>query len=111
MKYISVSEIAKIWGISVRRVNTLCNEGRIEGAQRAGTIWIIPDDAKKPADARVKSGKYIKKTNYEMSSAKMKKVKKCAALDKQHSDAEKRQRGRRREQDNKAGMRPRFEKL
>lgn len=31
MKYISVSEIAKIWGISVRRVNTLCNEGRIEG--------------------------------------------------------------------------------
>lgn len=36
-----------------------------------------------------------------MSSAKMKKVKKCAALDKQHSDAEKRQRGRRREQDNK----------
>ena len=35
MKYISVSEIAKIWGISVRRVNTLCNEGRIEGAQRA----------------------------------------------------------------------------
>ena len=43
-----------------------------------------------------------------MSSAKMKKVKKCAALDKQHTDAEKRQRGRRREQDNKAGKRPRF---
>ncbi len=60
MKYISVSEIAKIWGISVRRVNTLCNEGRIDGAQRAGTIWIIPNDAKKPADARVK---YIKKVN------------------------------------------------
>lgn len=36
-------------------------------------------------------------------------AKKCAALDKQHSDAEKRQRGRRGEQDNKAGMRPRFE--
>ena len=63
MKYISVSEIAKTWGISVRRVNTLCNEGRIEGAQRAGTIWIIPDNAKKPADARVKSGKYIKQVN------------------------------------------------
>ena len=47
-----------------------------------------------------------------MSSPKMKIVqKKCAALDKQHTDAEKRQRGRRREQDNKAGMRPRFEKL
>ena len=42
---------------------------------------------------------------------KRKKSKKCAALDKQHTDAEKRQRGRRREQDDKAGMRPRFEKL
>ena len=50
-------------------------------------------------------------TNYKKSILKMKKVKKCAALDKQHTDAEKRQRGRRREQDNKAGMRPRFEKL
>ena len=46
-----------------------------------------------------------------MSSVKMKKAKKCAVLDKQHTDAEKRQRGRRREQDNKAGMRPRFQKL
>lgn len=63
MKYVSVSEIAKIWGISVRRVNTLCNECRIEGAQKAGTIWIIPEHAKKPDDARVKSGKYIKKVN------------------------------------------------
>ena len=23
-------------------------------------MWLIPEDAKKPADARVKSGKYIK---------------------------------------------------
>ena len=41
-----------------------------------------------------------------MSSVKMKKAKKCAVLDKQYTDAEKRQRGRRREQDNKAGKRP-----
>lgn len=38
----------------------LCNENRIPGAQRAGGRWIIPEDAEKPADARVKSGKYIK---------------------------------------------------
>ena len=37
-----------------------------------------------------------------------KKSKKYAALDKQHSDADKRQRGRRREQDNKAQHRPRL---
>lgn len=34
--------------------------------------------------------------------------KKYAAPDKQHTDAEKRQRGRRREYDNKAGERPRL---
>lgn len=36
-----------------------------------------------------------------------KKQKKSAALDKQHTDADQKQRGRRGEQDNKAGMRPR----
>ena len=60
MKYISVSEAAAKWGLSTRRVGILCNEGRIEGAQKAGSIWIIPEVAKKPADARIKSGKYIK---------------------------------------------------
>ena len=33
---------------------------RIPGAQRAGSRWIIPADAEKPTDARIKSGKYIK---------------------------------------------------
>jgi len=35
----------------------------IEGAQRVGHQWIIPADAPKPKDARVKSGKYIKSKN------------------------------------------------
>lgn len=60
MKYMSASETAAKWGLSSRRVGLLCNEGRIEGAQKAGTIWIIPEDAIKPRDARIKSGKYIK---------------------------------------------------
>ena len=60
MKYISASEAAAKWGLSSRRVGTLCNEGRIEGAQKAGATWIIPEDAQKPHDARIKSGKYIK---------------------------------------------------
>ena len=38
----------------------LCSEGRIKGAQKAGSTWIIPDNAEKPGDARIKSGKYIK---------------------------------------------------
>ena len=57
MKYISASEAAAKWGLSSRRVGLLCNEGRIEGAQKAGAMWIIPEDAEKPRDARIKSGK------------------------------------------------------
>lgn len=61
MKYLSTFEAAEKWGLLPRRVGVLCNENRIPGAQRAGSRWIIPEDAVKPKDARIKSGKYIKK--------------------------------------------------
>lgn len=59
MEYISVTEAASKWGLSRRRVLTLCAEDRIPGVSRLGSIWMIPKDAEKPADARIKSGKYI----------------------------------------------------
>lgn len=65
MKFLSTFETAEKWGISHRRVSILCNQGRISGAQRAGSRWIIPEDAEKPADARIRSGKYIKKPTEE----------------------------------------------
>lgn len=69
MKYISAIEAAERWNLSRRRVITLCNDGRVEGAQKAGATWIIPEVAEKPADARIKSGKYIKpKTEMEDTS-------------------------------------------
>lgn len=52
MEYLTSAEIAKKWGISVRRVTLLCNEGRIEGAERKGFMWLIPEDALKPIDPR-----------------------------------------------------------
>ena len=55
MKYLSVPQTAERWGISSRRIQILCNEERIPGAVA------IPDDEPKPADARIKSGKYVKK--------------------------------------------------
>lgn len=55
MNLISVKETAEKWGIAPRRVQLLCNENRIPGAQRVGNYWVIPDDAEKPADARKKS--------------------------------------------------------
>lgn len=60
MKYLSVTQTAERWGISTRRIQILCNEGRIPGATRIGFNWAIPEDEPKPADARIKSGKYIK---------------------------------------------------
>lgn len=60
MKYLFVAQTAKCWGISPRRIHILCNEERIPGAVRNGRSWAIPDDEPKPADTRIKSGKYIK---------------------------------------------------
>ena len=60
MRYLSVAQTAERWGISPRRIQILCNEERISGAVRIGRSWAIPDDELKPADARIKSGKYIK---------------------------------------------------
>ena len=60
MKYLSIRETAKHWGISTRRIQILCRDGRVPGAVRIGYVWAIPDDTPKPKDARIKSGKYIK---------------------------------------------------
>lgn len=61
--YLKISEISEKWGIKERRINTLCLEGRIEGAIKFGNTWAIPEDAEKPKDERIKSGKYIKTPN------------------------------------------------
>ena len=58
--YITIKDASKKWGIGERRINTLCIEGRIDGAVKFGNTWAIPEDADKPADARISSGKYIK---------------------------------------------------
>ena len=65
MKYLSVTQTAEKWGISTRRIQILCKEERIPGAMRIGSVWAIPDYADKPKDARVKSGKYMKKSDKE----------------------------------------------
>lgn len=60
MSIMSSADAAIKWNISRRRVEVLCSQGRIEGVQRMGGMWLIPENAEKPADARIKSGKYIK---------------------------------------------------
>ena len=58
MEILTIKEASFMWGISVRRVTALCSEGRIAGAQKVAGVWLIPKDAVKPADERVKTGKY-----------------------------------------------------
>ncbi|MBQ6753858.1 MAG: Fic family protein [Bacteroidales bacterium] len=57
MNYIKVSEAATKWGISARRVRLLCEQGRIAGVERKGNLYMIPEDATQPMDART----YVKK--------------------------------------------------
>lgn len=57
-----VREAAKLWNLTERRITTLCKEGKIKGAEKNGRSWHIPIDAEKPADNRVKSGFYVKRT-------------------------------------------------
>lgn len=60
MEYLSISQLSKKWGISGRRIQILCTEGRVPGATKIGSYWAIPADAEKPKDERIKSGKYKK---------------------------------------------------
>lgn len=55
MEYITAKEAAEKWGISQRRVQVLCEQGRVLGAVRLGWAWAIPKEADKPVDARTKA--------------------------------------------------------
>lgn len=59
-EYITIAQAAKVWDVSIRRVNYWCNQGRIEGATKFGNVWAIPKNANKPKDKRVTTGKYKK---------------------------------------------------
>ena len=57
MDYMTLKEAAEKWGVTPRRVNYCCAAGRISGAVKMATIWLIPKDAEKPIDGRTKQGK------------------------------------------------------
>ena len=50
--YLSIREAAEKWGVSQRRINQYCAEGRIPGAERFGGSRAIPENARKPGDPR-----------------------------------------------------------
>ena len=59
--YLSIKETAEKWGVSERRINQYCTEGRIPGAQKFGKSWAIPESAEKPDDPRKKRERTEKK--------------------------------------------------
>jgi len=61
MTYMKVSEAAEKWGITARRVRVWCEQGRIAGVERKGNLYMIPEDAERPIDARTYGKNAVKK--------------------------------------------------
>ena len=56
----TVKVAAKLWNLEERRITALCRDGRISGAMKQGKSWLLPTNAEKPVDNRIKSGAYRK---------------------------------------------------
>ena len=52
MSYITVQEAAERWDVSERRVQMFCREGRIPGAFKRNSAWMIPESTQRPDDPR-----------------------------------------------------------
>lgn len=45
-EYMTAQEAAEKWEVSLRWVQRLCKENRIEGAMNINRVWLIPKNAK-----------------------------------------------------------------
>lgn len=55
--YMTAQEAAEKWDVSIRWVQRLCKQKRIDGALNVNRVWLIPKGTKKPMDARFKNSK------------------------------------------------------
>ena len=53
-EYMTAQEAAEKWNVSLRWVQRLCKGNRIDGIMKINRIWLIPQNAEKPTDARKK---------------------------------------------------------
>lgn len=65
MEYMTVREAAEKWKISGRLVQKYCSEGRIDGADKFGRSWRIPENAIKPGPIRRKKESSMSKREQE----------------------------------------------
>ena len=57
MDFMTLKQASENWGISPRMINYYCSAGRIAGAEKMGTVWLLPKDAEKHVDGRFKNNK------------------------------------------------------
>jgi len=59
--YVKAEIMAKRWNVSVRQVQLLCQNGKIEGVSKFGNAWAIPKDTPKPTrTGKLKPGRKSK---------------------------------------------------
>ena len=66
MKYFTISETAKKWGVSEQSIRAYCSHGQIDGVIKNGNKYRIPANAIKPLD-----GRNLRAKTYKSSYAKM----------------------------------------
>lgn len=54
-EYMTAQAAAEKWDVSLRWVQRLCKEGRIDGAMNINRVWLIPQSVSKPVDKRKKA--------------------------------------------------------
>jgi hypothetical protein len=60
MDLMTIKQAAEKWGVTTRRVQSLCEQGLIEGAEKLADMWVLPIDAVKPIDGRTLAAKAAK---------------------------------------------------
>lgn len=65
MEWMTIKEVATLWGLSVRRTTILCNNGKVDGARKLGSFWVVPKGASKPIDGRTKEAKRVARKEIE----------------------------------------------
>ena len=48
----TAEEMAAEWGLTSRRIQIMCKEGRLEGAVKKGHQWLIPANVIRPENMR-----------------------------------------------------------
>ena len=61
-EYMTAQEAAEKWNVSLRWVQRLCKENRIDGVINVNRVWLIPKAAKKPVDGRNKAAGKVART-------------------------------------------------